>query len=189
MKKFILMLGFLTMTMVGAHHAHAGNSSQGDITITPMVSGYGSLNSNAYYFMTYGVDLGYFVANGLELGVRGQGIYLNSKNTVPSDSANASYDLNGLGAEGFARWHFYDFGNNAGSVFATIGAGGLWMSDAYTPLSATNAYFSGVTGLGVNMNMTDNVKFMASANYRHIGNFDSTGIDGLGGTLGLQFSF
>jgi len=188
MKKIVIMLALATMIVATAGLASAGGVSQGTFSITPSGGAYVLLNKNTTSLFTYGVDLGYFVVDGLELGLRGQGVYLTTQFNDPFSGSNNYEHFNGGGGEGFARWHFIQFDNNAGSVFAEIGAGVLWFTDTVTQWNS-GSQFSGLAGLGVNCALGQYVNLVVSANYRHIGSFDDKSIDGLGGSLGLKFSF
>jgi hypothetical protein len=190
MKKIIIMLAFMATIMTTAGLASAGGYNQGDITVTPQVGFYGLLNNHTNSLLTYGLDLGYFVVDGLELGLRGQGVYLSTQYSNPLGGSNSNYNFSGGGGEGYVRWHFYQFDNNAGTIFAEVGAGALWFSDTNDSTRLYNGgQFSGIAGLGLKYALGKNVNVSLSANYRHIGNFDSSGIDGLGGSFGLQFTF
>jgi opacity protein-like surface antigen len=188
MKKTIAMLALAAAILTTAGLASADGYSQGTVSIAPSGGAYALLNKNTTSLVTYGLDLGYFVVDGLELGVRGQGVYLTTQFSDPFSGSNNSEHFNGGGGEGFARWHFYQFDNNAGSVFAEVGAGVLWFTDTVTKWNS-GSQFSGLAGLGVSYALGQHVNLVVSANYRHIGSFDSTGIDGLGGVLGLKFTF
>jgi hypothetical protein len=189
-KRIFVMLALALTVLSTAALASAGGYSQGDVTITPQIGFYGLLNKNTNTLLTYGVDLGYFVADGLELGLRGQGVYLTTQYSNSLGGSNSNLNFNGGGGEGYLRWHFFQFANNAGSVFAEVGAGALWFSDTNDSVRLYNGgQFSGIAGLGLKYALGQNINVALSANYRHIGNFDSSGIDGLGGSFGLQFTF
>jgi len=190
MKKLIIMLAFAATILTTACLASAGGYSQGDVAITPHGGAYVLLNKNTTSLFTYGVDFGYFVADGLELGLRGQGVYLTTQ--FSSSGSNIYENFNGGGGEGYLRWHFYQFADKAGSIFAEVGAGVLWFADNDNSIGKSwtrDAKFSGIAGLGLSYALSQNVNLKVSADYRHIGSFDDKSIDGLGGTLGVQFTF
>jgi hypothetical protein len=192
MKKIIIMLALAASIVATAGLASAGGYSQGTVSIAPSGGAYVLLNKNTTSLFTYGVDVGVFVVDGLELGVRGQGVYLTTQYSDPFGGSNNNQHFNGGGGEGFLRWHFYQFNGNAGSVFAEVGAGVLWFANndnAFSNAMTDGAKFSGIAGLGVNYSLSQAVSLVVSANYRHVGSFDDRGADGLGGSLGLKFTF
>ncbi|MBF0481137.1 MAG: hypothetical protein HQK81_09430 [Desulfovibrionaceae bacterium] len=191
MRKIIVILALAAAIMAPAGLASAQSYAQGSFAVTPSVGYYGLLEKHTTSLFTYGADFGYFVMDGLEIGLRAQGAYLTMQFNDLAGSTNYS-PFNGGGGEGYLRWHFYQFNNNAGSIFAEVGAGAMWFAinggQRFHYLS-DNGQFSGIAGLGLKYALGQSSSIMLSANYRHIGSFDHHSIDGLGGALGLQFTF
>lgn len=149
---------------------------------------YGTTNKNVDVIATYGGAFGYYVFNNVALEAEGLGYYVGQQKKTNVGGADSVKDAptNGAGVNVIAKWHFA--ATPQASAYFGAGGGGLWTQDKVAYNGEKNNW-TGLTELGMTVNLSKTLDLRAAGRYQHIGAFSDTGVNALGGNLGLKFSF
>lgn len=101
---------------------------------------------------------------------------------VPSREENIS----GYGVTIGPRFNF--FPTEMGGLFLAMGLGAA-MTDSEVPYSGNTSFFSFKTEIGQDLRITDSFSFLIRMGFRHLGGFDSKRLDGVGGSVGVGYTF
>lgn len=161
----------------------------GTAYVTPEFGFYGTGQKAVNSYLTFGASGGYFVIDGLSLGVEALAYSFDQKRV---DTWRGDYTENpwAFGANALIR--YYPVRTDKAAFFIGTGIGGLFSNDRIPFYSDGNkGNYSNVTlpvDVGFTVNMTQNVSFELAGRYQRIG-FDNSGIDGWGGHAGIRISF
>jgi hypothetical protein len=173
----------------------------GTAYVTPEFGFYGSGQKAIESYLTFGASGGYFVIDGLSLGVEALAYSFNQRkidhNTAAGNALYAAVSHDGyeqnpwaFGANALIR--YYPVRTDKAAFFIGTGIGGLFSGSRVPYYSdGSRGNYSNVTlpvDVGFTVNMTQNVSFELAGRYQRIG-FDNSGIDGWGGHAGIRFSF
>lgn len=180
---FCLSLAFATSLVF------AQTFKEGTAYVEGRGGAYGTTNKNVDVIATYGGAFGYYVFNNVALEAEGLGYYVGQqKKTTEITGAQSVKDspTNGAGVNVLAKWHFVS--TPQASAYLGAGGGGLWTQDKVAYNGEKNNW-TGLTEVGMTVNLAKTLDLRAAGRYQHIGAFSDTGVDALGGNLGLMFTF
>ena len=183
-----LVFGALLAFCLTAGVAQAKTTEAGTFYLTPKVGMYGSTNKNISSMFTYGAEAGFFVIDGLSLGVEALGYVIYQKrkpNAFLSSNSNYEY-ANAFSPIAIARYHYML--SDKASVFGGIGLGGFF-SDVKVPRNGYTSNFTEVGEIGFDFALTEMVSLQLAARYQHIGDFSNKGSDNFGGNFGVKIAF
>jgi hypothetical protein len=98
-------------------------------------------------------------------------------------------DATGVGFAIVPRWHFYRA--EFWSIYVDAGLGVIWTNEDVPP-GAKKQNYTEFAGLGFTGSITESLRLMAGARYRHVSNAngsDNPGLDNIEGYLGLMLPF
>jgi len=186
--KNVVILGVLLAFGLSAGLAQAKSTEAGTFYLTPKVGMYGNTNKNISSMFTYGGEAGYFLVDGLSLGVEGLGYVIYQKRiplSAISTSANHEY-VNAFSPIAIARYHYML--SDKASVYGGIGLGGFFSGEK-VPRNGYTSNFTEVGEIGFEMGLTDLISLQLAGRYQHIGEFNDKGSDNFGGNFGVKFAF
>jgi outer membrane protein W len=188
-RKLILILTAVCLILAAsAGWVLAQNFTAGSFNFEPRFSAFGTTNPRVNSLMMYGGALNYYVIDNLAVEVEGMGVYVdqNKHYETPFGIGSKASPANGIGGNFNTRWHFVS--TSQATMFLGAGVGGLW-ADGKVPY---NGFENSVTEngeLGATYALTQQLSIKGSVKYLHIGQFNTQGVNGFGGTLGLNVSF
>lgn len=188
-RKLLVALGFACLVLAASTSwVMAQTLSAGTFNFEPRFSAFGTTNDRVNSIYSYGGALTYYVFDNVGVEAEGMGVYINQSKVFESGYGvgTKSTPANGIGGGINARWHFLATG--PATMFVGAGVGGLW-ADAKVPY---NGFENNVTEngeLGATVSLTQQLSVKGSVKYLHIGQFNEQGVNGFGGTLGLNVSF
>ena len=183
--KNALIFGMLLAFCLSAGLAQAKSIEAGTFYVTPKVGMYGNTNSRISSMFTYGAEAGYFVIDGLSLGVEALGYVVTQKRT-PGGRGSAYETVNAFSPIGILRYHFAL--SDKASVFAGVGLGGFF-SGVKIPRNGYTSNLTEIGEVGVDFALSDNVSLQLAGRYQHIGEFSNKGADNFGGNFGVKITF
>ncbi|EFL51577.1 conserved hypothetical protein [Solidesulfovibrio fructosivorans JJ]] len=173
----------------------------GTAYVTPEFGFYGVSQKEVDSYLTFGASGGYFVMDGLSIGLEALAYSFNQRkidhNTPAGNFAyavarNDGYTQNpwAFGANALIR--FYPVHTEKAAFYIGTGIGGLFSGDRVPFYSnGGRGNFSNPTlpvDLGFTVNLSQNVAFELAGRYQRIG-FDNHGLDGWGGHGGIRITF
>lgn len=183
--KNVIIFGALMAFCLSAALAQAKTTEAGTFYLTPKVGMYGSTNKNISSMFTYGGEAGFFVIDGLSLGVEALGYVIYQKK-IPLSSATTYEYVNAFSPIVMARYHFML--SDKASIFGGIGLGGFF-SGVKVPRNGYTSNLTEVGEVGFDFAVTDMISLQLAGRYQHIGDFSNKGSDNLGGNFGVKFAF
>lgn len=176
---FILVL---TLILLAApQNAFSADSTFQPGTWTAQFFGHAMSDVSDHSDMSYALSagVGRFILPGLSLNAEVSGWLITQD----------SNDATGLGIAIVPRWHFYRSEN--WSVYVDAGLGVIWTNEDVPP-GAKKQNYTEFLGLGFTRRITETLRCMAGARYRHISNShenDNPGLDNIEGYFGLMLPF
>lgn len=173
-----------------AHEQRPAAFTEGSWTIEPLVFAVADVSYGAHVDV-YGTALGasYYFAD--DLAIRGEAIGFFAKQT-DDDSLAGGLSLHG-------RWHYYRrggftlfFEGGGGMIHASVSIPDAKRSDRQ---DGTNLNFTATAILGATFQLTENLHLNGAFRYLHISNARRHGLkrnpstEGIGGHLGLIYTF
>ena len=189
-KRLLLILtGACLILAASAGWVLAQNYPAGTFNFEPRVGLFGTTHKRVNTIWTYGAAAGACITDNLALELEGMGV--NVDQTRPYRYANGTTDEMHRTANGFAsnlnlRWHFVN--SAQASMFVGAGLGGLW-ADSQVPYNGFESSVTENCELGATLALGQHMSLKGAFRYWHIGQFSNQGVNALGGTLGLNFSF
>lgn len=184
--KRTLVLGLLVAFGLSAGLAQAKTLDAGTVYVEPKVGLYANSNDRISSMFSYGVEGGFFVADGFSLGVEALGYVITQKRN-PWWSGNANYEtVNAFSPIVMARYHFIN--QEKFSLFGGIGLGGFF-SEVKVPRNGYSSNLTEVGEVGMNVFLSDAISLQVAGRYQHIGDFNNKGADNWGGNLAVKYAF
>lgn len=183
--KSMIILGALLAFGLSAGLVHAKNVDAGTFYITPKVGIYANSNSRISSMFSYGAEAGFFMIDGLSLGLEGLG-YVVTQKRYPVSSLNTYETVNAFSPIGIFRYHFVP--SDRFTAFVGLGLGGFF-SNVNVPRNGATSSLTEVAEVGFTVGLTDILSLQLAGRYQHIGEFSNQGADNWGGNLGLKVGF
>lgn len=166
--------------------AQAKTLDAGAVYVEPKVGLYANSNNRISSMFSYGVEGGFFVVDGLSLGVEGLGYVITQKRN-PWWSGNGNYEtVNAFSPIAIARYHFIN--QEKFTVFGGVGLGGFF-SSVPVPRDGYSSNFTEIGELGMNAFLATNVSLQLAGRWQHIGPYSEQGSDNWGGNLAVKYAF
>ncbi len=206
-----LLVAAASLALIAPEHAFAEKKYhiKNDFMLSPTVGAYYVVHDDVDAVVTYGVRGAYFFNEhwAAELELLGHHFYMNSdiSDDVTNFLANQRAELEEAGEDtshlflpsrreetsGFGfmvgpRYNF--FPSEVGSLYISTGVGGVF-TEHPVPYEAGESLFAFKTELGQDLAITDHISFMIRLAYRHMGPMDEDGLDALGGSFGMGYTF
>jgi hypothetical protein len=163
----------------------------GTFYVQPEFGAYGTSQKSVNSIIAFGASGGYFIMDGLSLGVEALAYSFDQKGDSSYNSGR-TYQKNpwAFGFNGLVR--YYPIRTDKFAFFIGSGLGGMFSSDNIPSYSdgekGSTSNFTVPADLGFTVALTQNVSFELVARYQRIG-FDKSGIDAWGGHGGLRITF
>lgn len=183
----LVLAAFIGLTALPSRSFAIGEA--GTMYLTPEFGFYGTGQKAVNSYLTFGVSSGYFVMDGLSLGVEALAYSFDQKRV---DSVRSDFTDNpwAFGANALIR--YYPVRTDKAAFFIGTGIGGLFSSDRIPAYSnGGKGNYSNPTlpvDVGFTVAISPTVSFELAGRYQRIG-FDQQGIDGWGGHAGIRFTF
>lgn len=140
----------------------------------------GASDFNGTTIMAAGAGVDWFVADGLSVGIFGEGLHVNQS----GDNAV------GIGAGVMVRWHVIE--RQSLSVFTEFGVG-YALFDSPVPVDGVSGDFTPRAAIGMNLALDATTSLSMQAGWLHLSNAqtgeNNPGVDTLAIGLGLRFEF
>lgn len=184
--KKTLLAAIAAVMVVSAGLAQAKTLDAGTVYVEPKVGIYGNSNSRVSSMFTYGAEAGFFVVDGLSLGVEGLGYVITQKRN-PWWSGNGNYEtVNAFSPIAIVRYHFIN--DEKFTLFGGVGLGGFF-SQVPVPRNGYSNNFTEIAEIGTNLFVTNNVSLQLAGRWQHIGPYSEQGSDNWGGNLAVKYAF
>lgn len=112
--------------------------------------------------------------------------YITSLNSSAMPVPKRDEQISGYNFTIGPRFNF--FPTEMGGLFLAVGVGAAF-TDQEVPYSGQTSFFSFKTEIGQDLRITDHFSFLIRMGYRHLGGFDSKQLGGVGGSVGLGYTF
>jgi len=188
-KKIMFVLAVICLTLACATGAVlAQQFKQGSTYVEARGGAYGTTNENVNVIATYGGAFGYYALNNVAIEAEGLGYYVdqNKKAVTANGETSKNDQANGGGLNVIAKWHMV--ATPQASLYVGAGGGGVWTNNNIAYNGDKNNW-TGLGEMGMTVSLSNSVNLRAAGRYQHIGAFADSGINALGGNLGLNFSF
>ncbi|EFL50431.1 conserved hypothetical protein [Solidesulfovibrio fructosivorans JJ]] len=187
MKRRVMILAACVL-LLGAGAVPAQEYTKGTTYLEPRGGVYGTTNPNVNTIGTYGGAAGYYVMDGVAVEAEGLGYAVDQqkKTRTVLGEATQSETTNAVSVAGMARWNFLR--THKGTLFVGAGGGGVF-SDKKLPYNGETGSGMGQADLGASVALGKNVSLKAAGRFQHMGSFSDSGLDSLGGNVGLKISF
>ncbi|MEA4858161.1 MAG: hypothetical protein AAGU21_11215 [Solidesulfovibrio sp.] len=173
----------------------------GTAYVTPEFGFYGTGQKEVESYFTFGASGGYFVMDGLSLGLEALAYSFNQKK-IDRNTAAGNFLYTAVSHDGYSQnpWAFganaliryYPVRTDKAAFFIGTGIGGLFSGDRvpyYSDGHRGNTSNPTVpVDVGFTVAFSPSVSFELAGRYQRIG-FDSAGLDGWGGHAGLRITF
>ena len=171
--------------MLSAGMVQAKTLDAGTVYLEPKVGIYGNSNNRISSMFTYGGEFGYFVADGLSIGIEGLGYVITQKRS-PWMFGKTDQTVHAFSPIVMLRYHFVN--QDRFSMFGGFGVGGFFAQKA-VPYNGYASSLTEAVELGMNVFLTDNVSLQLAGRWQHIGEFSDKGSDNFGGNFAVKYAF
>jgi len=191
-KKLLLFVMAVCVGLAAVPARSFAFGEAGTFYVQPEFGVYGTGQKQVNSIISFGASGGYFVMDGLALGVEGLAYSFDQKKEGSSSYNRSEFQQNpwAFGFNGLVR--YYPIRTDMASFFIGSGLGGMFSNDRipyYTNGGRGN--YSSMTlpaDIGVTFNLTQTVGLELVGRYQRIG-FDDHGLDSWGGHAGVKISF
>ncbi len=188
-KKVMFVLAAVCLTLACAAGAVLAQQFKQGSTYAEARGGvYGTTNENVNVIATYGGAFGYYALNNVAIEAEGLGYYVDQNKVTTTKAGESKKDdqASGGGVNVIAKWHMV--ATPLASMYVGAGGGGVW-TDKNIAYNGDKNNWTGLAEMGMTVSLSNSVNLRAAGRYQHIGAFADTGVNALGGNLGLMFSF
>lgn len=112
--------------------------------------------------------------------------YIEAVNRSAMPVPTRDENISGYGFTVGPRFNF--FPTEMGGLFLAMGVGAA-VTDEEVPYSGNTNFFSFKTEIGQDLRVTDNFSFLIRMGFRHLGGFNPQQLDGVGGSVGVGYTF
>jgi hypothetical protein len=195
----LVLAAFIGLTALPSRSFAIGEA--GTTYVTPEFGFYGTGQKAVDSYLTFGASGGYFVMDGLSIGLEALAYSFNQHkidrntpagNFVSNVATHDGYSQNpwAFGANALIR--YYPVRTDKAAFFIGTGIGGIFSSERI-PFweNGGKGNYSNPTlpvDIGFTVAISPTVSFELAGRYQRIG-FDNHGLDGWGGHAGIRFTF
>lgn len=184
--KTFTLLTLIIAVMLSAGMAQAKTLDAGTFYLEPKVGFYGSFNDRISSMFTYGGEAGYFVADGLSMGVEGLGYVITQKRSPWMFSGKNDETVHAFSPIMMLRYHFVNL--EQFSAFGGFGVGGFF-AQTRVPYNGYSSSLTEALEVGMNVFLSNNVSLQLAGRWQHIGEFSEKGSNNLGGNFAVKYAF